>query len=174
MISFKNMRSFKKWYLPIISVVFLLVIFLKIFAFRDKRIPQSIPAPSERSVSRPYKDKDNKKGSGDIANESPSFSKQLALLGAPWGRDPFSLESLKTRSYDTSITVNPGRRSVSGKLSELTLTGIVFFDNHYMALINNTGVREGDKISGFRVLKIKRDYIVLLDSSGDYYTLELK
>jgi len=168
------MISFKKWHFPILAIAFLLIIFLIIFAVRYKRIPQSIPDSSERSVSRRYKHQDRKMGSENMANETPCFSRQLALLGTPWGRDPFSLESLKKKSHETSITVNPGRRTIVGRLSDLNLTGIVFFDNHYMALINDAGIREGDSILGFKVLKIKRDYIVLLDSSGDYFTLELK
>lgn len=171
------MKSFKKWYLPIISVssvIFLLIFFLIIFAYRPERKLQSIPGPSGKKLSKSHNTPDKNMEPDRIEGELSSFSAQMRLLSAPWGRDPFSLDSLKTRSVETSITERHDSRTTDGRLLDLNLTGIVFFDNHYMALINDAGVREGDTILGFKVLKIKRDYIVLLDSSGDYYTLDLK
>jgi hypothetical protein len=171
------MKSFKKWYIPIISVsavIFLLIFFLIILAFRPERKLQSISGPSGKKLSESDKIPDKNKEPEKITKEISSFSAQAKLLNAPWIRDPFSLDSLKTRSVETVIAPRHGSRTTSGRLLDLNLTGIVFFDNHYMALINDAGIREGDTILGFKVLKIKRDYIVLLDSSGDYYTLDLK
>jgi hypothetical protein len=171
------MISFKKWYLPIISIsfiVFLLIFFLIFFAFRPEKKLQSIPGPSGKRLSGSHKNPDKNVEPEKITREISSFSAQMKLLSAPWGRDPFSLDSLKTRSVETDIAPRHNLQTTNGRLLDLNLTGIVFFDNHYMALINDAGVREGDTILGFKVLKIKRDYIVLLDSSGDYYTLDLK
>lgn len=168
------MISFKKWYIPILSVGFLLIVFLIILAFRPRKNVQSIPGPIGKKLSELNKTPDKNEESKKKKREIASLSEQMKLLSAPWGRDPFSLDSLRTRSVETSIAARHGLRTTDGRLLDLNLTGIVFFDNHYMALINDSGVREGDTILGFKVLKIKRDYIVLLDSSGDYYTLDLK
>lgn len=171
------MKSFKEWYLPIISIssiVFLLIFFLIILAFGPERKLHSIQGPSKKKLSESHKTSEKKAEPVKMKREISSFPAQMKLLSAPWGRDPFSLDSLKTKSVETDIAPRHNLRTTNGRLLDLNLTGIVFFDNHYMALINDAGVREGDTILGFRVLKIKRDYIVLLDSSGDYYTLDLK
>ncbi|MGA1790282.1 MAG: hypothetical protein ACMUIM_02260 [bacterium] len=125
-------------------------------------------------MNAPGSQKDKMKDVTIKTKEDASLSTQLKLLNRPWGRDLFSLDSLKTKGFKTPESSLPGLRSTNDRLLDINLTGIVFFDNHYMALINDTGVREGDIILGFKVLKIKRDYIVLLDGSGDYYTLDLK
>ena len=168
------MISYKKWFILILSVVFLLIVLLIIFALKNKRHLQTTSISSEKKISVSHKPVDTNVGSYKKKKVFSSFPEQLKLLSAAWGRDPFSLDSLKTKSVETNMLVRQGLRTTDGRLLDLNLTGIVFFDNHYMALINNTGVREGDSILGFKVLKIKRDYIVLLDGSGDYYTLELK
>ena len=171
------MKSFKKWYLPIISVsslILLLIFFVIIFTLKPERASKSVQGPSGKILSEsheiPGKNGDPEKVKGEVS----SFSTQMKLLNAPWGRDPFNLDILKKKSVETATAPGHGSRPAKGRLLDLDLTGIVFFDNQYMALINDAGVREGDTISGFEVLKIKRDYIVLLDSSGDYYTLGLK
>ena len=171
------MIPFKKWYLPIISfsvLIILLICLLVILALRPDRKLQSMPVPSGRRLSESYKIQNKGAESKKNTGGGSSFSAQVKLLSAPWIRDPFSLDSLKTKSAETGTASQHGPRTTSGRLLDLNLTGIVFFDNQYMALINDAGVREGDTIQGFEVLKIKRDYIVLVDSSGDYYTLGLK
>lgn len=168
------MISYKKWYIFILSVIFLLIVLLIIFALRNKRNLQTISISSEKKISESHEPVDKNMGSDKKKEVFSSFAAQLKLLSASWGRDPFSLDSLKTKSVETNMAVRQGLRTTDGRLLDLNLTGIVFFDNHYMALINDAGVREGDSILGFKVLKIKRDYIVILDGSGDYYTLELK
>ena len=171
------MIPFKKWLFPMISVsavIFFLILFLIIFAFRPGRKLQSIQDPSLEKLPESHKIQEKNAESEKITGGISSFSAQVKLLNAPWIRDPFNLDSLKTRSVETDIATGNDSRTSSGRLLDLNLTGIVFFDNQYMALINDAGVREGDTILGFKVLKIQRDYIVLLDSSGDNYTLGLK
>ena len=73
-------------------------------------------------------------------------------------------------TIDKHITTTP---SINEKLAKLKLTGIVFFDNQYMALINDSGLKEGETILGFKVAKIRRDTVVLKDGLGNYHTLEL-
>ncbi|MGA1839711.1 MAG: hypothetical protein ACMUIU_03715 [bacterium] len=135
---------------------------------------QSIPDPSLEKLPESHKIQEKNAESEKITGGISSFPAQVKLLNAPWIRDPFNLDSLKTKSVEKDIATGHGSQTSSGRLLDLNLTGIVFFDNQYMALINDAGVREGDTILGFKVLKIKRDYIVLLDGSGDYYTLGLK
>jgi len=164
----------KRWLIPVVVVLGIGVLMVIGVRLRGIRRSQSVSRTREESEPATLSQ------SGDGASvrtekaTNTSYAAQARLLSAPWGRDLFSLDSIKTRSAGTAVPPREGLRTSEGRLFDIQLTGIVFFDNQYMALINDNGVREGDTIFGFKVLKIKRDYIVLLDGSGDYYTLELK
>jgi len=164
----------KKGYLLVIPICLLLVIIGFMYVFRKGDKIPSDPERLETSLSTSDQIADKVAKLDGMKQGSLSLPEQLKLLSMPWGRDPFSLEFLKAKSVKTGVVKTPRLRSTNERLHEINLTGIVFFDNQFMALINDTGVREGDHILGFKVLNIKRDYIVLLDGSGDYYTLELK
>ena len=166
------MLSYKKWYLFGLPLILILIIFILFLGFRKGKAPGSGKGQSE--MSDPVPQKDQVQAVPANRRKEASLSAQLKLLNRPWGRDLFSLDSLKTKGFKAHKSSLPGLRSTNERLLDINLTGIVFFDNHYMALINDSGVREGDVILGFKVLKIKKDYIVLLDGSGDYYTLDLK
>ncbi len=57
---------------------------------------------------------------------------------------------------------------------DLELTGIVYFDNQYIALINDMSFKEGDTILDFKVNKIMRNRVILKDNSGEHYTMEFE
>ena len=166
----------KKWLIPALFGVVLMIGVLMLIGMRMRSIRRSDPASrasDEAGLTTPSPGGEGASGQTD-QGMNPSYAIQARLLSAPWGRDLFSLDSIKTRSAGVTVPSQGGVRTSEGRLLDIELTGIVFFDNQYMALINDNGVREGDSIFGFKVLKIKRDYIVLLDGSGDYYTLDLK
>ncbi|MGA1796221.1 MAG: hypothetical protein ACMUIL_10215 [bacterium] len=166
----------KKWLIPVLSTVAAGIVVLMLIGLRHRSMRRSDPvsgADEEAGLTTPSPGGQSASGQTDQGMNS-SYAAQARLLSAPWGRDLFSLDSIKTRSAGATAPPSGGLRTSEGRLLDIKLTGIVFFDNQYMALINDNGVREGDSIFGFKVLKIKRDYIVLLDGSGDYYTLDLK
>ncbi|MGA1844363.1 MAG: hypothetical protein ACMUIS_07355 [bacterium] len=166
----------KKWLLPVLVGLVLIIGILMLIGLRMRSIHRSDPASragDKAGLTTPSPGGESGSGQTDQGMNS-SYAVQARLLTAPWGRDLFSLDSIKTRSAGVTAPSQGGVRTSEGRLLNIQLTGIVFFDNQYMALINDNGVREGDSIFGFKVLKIKRDYIVLLDGSGDYYTLDLK
>ena len=164
----------KKWYLFMIPIGLLILLIGFIYGFRKQGESPSTRQLFETPRSRSDHKTDDMAQLEDMKQGSLSIPEQLKLLSMPWGKDPFSLDFLKTSSVSTGVVKTPRVRSTNERLHKINLTGIVFFDDQFMALINDTGVREGDYILGFKVLNIKRDYIVLLDGSGDYYTLELK
>lgn len=59
-------------------------------------------------------------------------------------------------------------------LSNLELTGIVYFDNEYIALINDLSVREGDMILDYKVYEIRSNCVIVKDNSGKNYLVELE
>lgn len=166
------MVSSKKWHLLGLFLISTLIMFILFFGYRKRKAPESGQGASK--MNAPGSKKDQVHDLTKKTKEEASLSTQLKLLNRPWGRDLFSLDSLKTKGFKTPELPLPGLRSTNERLLDINLTGIVFFDNHYMALINDAAVREGNVILGFKVLKIKRDYIVLVDGSGDFYTLDLK
>ena len=166
----------KKWLIPaLFGVVLCIGVLLFIgLRLRSKRRSHAVSRPHEEAGLTTHSLGGDSASVESKQEMNPSYAVQARLLTAPWGRDLFSLDSIKTRSAGVTAPSQGGVRTSEGRLLNIQLTGIVFFDNQYMALINDNGVREGDSIFGFKVLKIKRDYIVLLDGSGDYYTLDLK
>ena len=158
--------SYKYWSLPAIFLVVLATIYLYLHGARKTVLVSQIKSISESQVLKSSENIEKKE-------ETPCFSRQLALLNMPWGRDTFNLESLKKVAHEIKTKSNTEMLTINERLLNLELTGIVFFDNHYMALINNSGVREGDTILGFKLLKIEREYIVIADGTGKTYTLEL-
>jgi len=74
-----------------------------------------------------------------------------------WGRNPFA---------------GPQREEV-GSISNLTLFSIILSDEEALALINESIVRVGDKITDKAVKRIEQNRVVLTDGTKDY-VLELR
>ncbi len=74
-----------------------------------------------------------------------------------WGRNPFTF---------------PQREEV-GSISNLTLFSIILSDEKILALINESVVRAGDKITDKTVKRIEQNRVILTDGIKDY-VLELR
>ena len=163
------MKSYKYWYLFAILLVILAIFY--IFSrgtYKTKTVTSVGEIDHMRNIEKTKAEVNKEK------KKTPSLIRQIELLNMTWVRDPFCLDPLKEKTKLADKPKNQELFTVDERLMDIELTGIVFFDNEYMALINDQGVREDDTILGFKVLKIKRDYIVLADSKGKYFTLELK
>lgn len=70
-----------------------------------------------------------------------------------WPRDPFTF---------------PQREEEIGSISILRLSCIIWNDKEARALINESIVREGDKITDKTVKRIEQDRVILTDGTKDY------
>ena len=79
---------------------------------------------------------------------------QIKRTKLPWGRDPFSLANSKK--------VHKGR--------DLSLKGVSLDENGKgYAFINDEIVTVGDTISGYKVIEVKRDKVLLRKGEGSFY-----
>ncbi|MBN2373508.1 hypothetical protein JXL19_06965 [bacterium] len=156
---------------------------LKLLGASWTRDPFSLK-PLQKGQSKDVKDRDKssnefdgrdsgliQKPSGDTERDkSPSeFSGGAPDIGIP---KPPATPSHTKPSAKTDDKVSM-EAAINESLRKMKLNGIVFFDNQYMALINDSGLKEGDTISDFKIAEIKRRHVVLKDRLGNSHKLEL-
>ena len=72
----------------------------------------------------------------------------------------------------TELALEPGQGST--EWPDLTLLGVVLDGDHSMVLIEDGVYKEGDAVSGVRIVEIAEDRIVLASSNGERRTLMLE
>lgn len=76
-----------------------------------------------------------------------------------WVRNPFILPQKETQTVESDVR-------------ELVLSGIAVDEVGRIAIVNDRIVREGDTISGVKIIEIKEDSIIV-EKEGKSYTLRL-
>ncbi len=86
------------------------------------------------------------------------LERQKERVKMKWGRDPF---------FEQGITEE---EKVSGEPvgEELTLKGILWSERKPVALINMQAVNEGESVSGYVVVDIQKDKVILRKDGKDY------
>lgn len=94
----------------------------------------------------------------DITLPDPKARKVVAK---PWGRDPFGIPSQGINTGEVRPTT-PNR----AQRGAFTLSAIITRRGEGMAVINHEILRKGDLISGMRVAEIRKDRVILKDTTG--------
>ena len=85
--------------------------------------------------------------------DAKSLEAQKARAELPWGRDPFFSDPYK-----------------AGQASDLQLLGISYrTDGKGFANINNEIVKQGDTVSGFQVMEVLKDKVLLNKGDQSFY-----
>ncbi len=84
-------------------------------------------------------------------------------------RNPFKMEGASAEKKPPSF---PGGKASSG-LQGITLDGIAQAGKRKVALINGKVFKEGDEVSGAKILSIEKNRVILLKGQGKYI-IELK
>ncbi len=83
----------------------------------------------------------------------------------------------KKRTLDPTTLVDPtlplGYNAKGKQQSSLKLQAIFLGDNRKEAIVNGVSVKEGDRLQGKRIVKIKNDAIVI-EKNGGFRTLVLR
>ncbi|MBU4590249.1 MAG: hypothetical protein KKG01_04930 [Candidatus Omnitrophica bacterium] len=117
------------------------------------------PSKARRELSQGQGRAHVKGEAGVVAAEKSAPAASVAATGGPrrtsftdWGRDPFS--SGQTTSAPSTV-------------SDMVLTGILWDDSSPLAMINDNPIAVGDKISGYTVVEIRKDRVIITNGTED-------
>jgi len=91
-------------------------------------------------------------------SEGPRSLETSTVTDGEWGRDPF------TRPFEGSATV---QQPVAVRTPGKKLTGIIFNKDTRLAIIGGETVKENGIVGDQRLLSIRRNSVVLMNSNGN-------
>jgi len=142
----------------LLITVFLIIVFIFIFAGFLSKLARSRRAPSYIAGPVVKKQKISPSTEGIFKRKviiSEEFSRKVEAVSSALsvGRDPFSPATVKTKD-------------ASGG-SGLVLQGISWSEAQPVAVINELSLKEGDSIKDYQVKKINKENVILNNGSRD-------